>query len=66
MLWLCCFNENMVCGVDLRSGEMVVEATVPAPNDICVSDDGKFVYAGSGSWLGKVPLAAGAGDGRAR
>ena len=61
VLWLCCFNENMVCGVDLSSGEMVVEGTEPAPNDICVSDDGKYVYAGSGSWLGKVPLAAGAG-----
>ena len=57
VLWLCCFNENLVCGVDLSSGEMVVEATVPAPNDICVSDDGKYVYAGCGSWLGKVPLA---------
>lgn len=71
-LWLCCFSENMLIALQLpdpkrtRDNEAeplanLGEVLVPAPNDVCLSWDGRFVYAGCGSWLGSVPLAAGKG-----
>ena len=61
VLWLCCFNESMVMAIDLNTGENLCEAAVPAPNDVCLSEDGKYAYAACGSWMGKLPVAAGKG-----
>jgi len=61
VLWLCCFNENMLVALDLKGMVLLAEVKCPAPNDVCLSRDGKYVYAGCGSWLGKIPVAAGKG-----
>lgn len=61
MLWLCCFSESLIMAIDLAAGKVACEVSVPAPNDICLSEDGSYAYAACGSYLGKLPLAAGKG-----
>ena len=56
------FNENLVLGFDLKTQTTIAEVKVPAPNDVVISPDGKLLYAACGSWLGKIPIAAGRGE----
>ena len=56
-------------GIDVKPDARmtIAEALVPAPNDVCLSTDGQYVYAGCGYWMGggrvgTIPIAAGQGS----
>ena len=58
---VCMFNVNMVVGYDLKTKEVVGQVQCPAPNDVCLNEDGTKMWAGCGSRMGKVVIGGGAG-----
>ena len=62
VMWICAFNENKLLAVDMKEKAVVATIKCPAPNDVDLSDDEKWVYAACGSRMGKVRVAAGRGN----
>eukprot|EP00968_Pinguiococcus_pyrenoidosus_P024400 scaffold4635_cov267-Pinguiococcus_pyrenoidosus.AAC.23 len=49
-LWICVFNHSLVVEMDLKTGEILNEVHVPAPNDVCIDPlDETVAYAAGGS-----------------